>query len=79
MNKDKPYKTTSAPILASVICTCLTYQGWSNQQFLVELSRAKVARSLIWWSQGDPKSSSFILLKPSLAQKIKFDIDQAEP
>ena len=54
-------------------------QGWSSQQFLVKLSRAKVARSLICWSRAEPESSSLILLEPSWAQKLKFDIDRAKP
>ena len=63
----------------SILSQVTHSQGWSSQQFLVELSRAKVARSLICWSRAEPKSSSLILLEPSWAQKLKFDIDRAEP
>ena len=55
------------------------FQGWFSQKKLLELSRTKVAQSLICWSQAKPKSSSLILLEQSWAQKLKFNIDRAEP
>ena len=41
------------------------FQGWFSKKKMLELSRTKVAQSLICWSQAKPKSSSLILLEPS--------------
>ena len=47
-------------------------QGWSSRQFLLELSRAKMARTLICWSWAQKLKSDTARAEPSLRLKTRL-------